>query len=499
MRVQATVGGDGATASVSSLPDIAITPRFRVGRRTRSPSWDHRLRALGRVTLRIPPSSWMLFDIVILAVGVYSAYLAFPPPGRLATPHVALWQALPIFACSCIAASLVFGLYERETILSRTRIATRIALTSVAAAILTYTVIYVIMYMTVGRRVAALAFSIFVVGGGSIRLVAWWLAHKFQWGLLIVGPRSLYESFEKSQQQGILNKYRLVGYSSVENDLQPKAREAGYLGSVEQQIDQFEKLGITDIVVGDNAARDPLAMDWVVPCLQHGCRVTTEAIFHETATGQILVDQISPSWFLFADLKVHCDERATLKRAMDLTLAVLGLLLSAPLWLAMAIVIKLGDRGPVFYSQTRVGKHGEVFRLYKFRTMRTDAENGKSVWCAPNDPRITGVGRFLRKSRLDELPQLLNVLFGQMSLIGPRPERPDIVEDLFRKIPYYTERHLVKPGITGWAQISFRYGSTVEDSKRKLQFDLYYLKHMCFELDLIILFRTVGTFLKGAC
>ena len=131
--------------------------------------------------------------------------------------------------------------------------------------------------------------------------------------------------------------------------------------------------------------------------------------------------------------------------------------------------------------------------------MRPDAENGKSVWSVPHDPRVTRVGRFLRKCRLDELPQLYDVLIGQMSIIGPRPERPDIVKDLCEKVPYYAERHLVKPGITGWAQISFRYGSSVEDAKRKLQFDLYYLKHMSFELDMIILFRTVGTFLRGAC
>ena len=150
-------------------------------------------------------------------------------------------------------------------------------------------------------------------------------------------------------------------------------------------------------------------------------------------------------------------------------------------------------------AQDRAGKDGRVFTLYKFRTMRANAENGKSIWCVRDDPRVTRVGRFLRKCRLDELPQLYNVLIGKMSVVGPRPERPDIVADLVEKVPYYTERHLAKPGITGWAQISFRYGSSIEDAKRKLQFDLYYLKHMSFELDIIILLRTVGTFLRGAC
>jgi exopolysaccharide biosynthesis polyprenyl glycosylphosphotransferase len=211
------------------------------------------------------------------------------------------------------------------------------------------------------------------------------------------------------------------------------------------------------------------------------------------------VDEITPSWFLFADLKVHCDEHATLKRMIDLVTAGLGLCLSAPLWPVIAVAIKLCDGGPVFYSQDRVGQNGQIFKLFKFRTMRTDAENGKSVWSAPNDPRVTAVGRLLRRTRFDELPQLFNVLVGDMSIVGPRPERPDIVAELTEKLPYYAERHLVKPGLTGWAQISFRYGSTIEDARRKLQFDLYYLKHMSFELDMIILFRTVGTFLRGAC
>ena len=131
--------------------------------------------------------------------------------------------------------------------------------------------------------------------------------------------------------------------------------------------------------------------------------------------------------------------------------------------------------------------------------MRVDAENGQSIWASPNDPRVTCVGRFLRLTRLDELPQLLNILVGQMSLIGPRPERPDIVETLTGKISYYNERHLIKPGLTGWAQINYKYGSCVEDAKRKLQFDLYYLKNACFELDMMILFRTLGTFLRGGC
>jgi exopolysaccharide biosynthesis polyprenyl glycosylphosphotransferase len=343
------------------------------------------------------------------------------------------------------------------------------------------------------------ALALFFTGGVGVRLAAWWIVQQVHCGLLVVGSPKLFESFEEAQTRGLLHEYRLIGYATIDDEPRNGATDSTYWGAIGRRLADLTRQGVTDIVADDGAARDPRVMDWMVPCLQRGCRVTNEATFYEKATGQILVDQITPNWFLFADLKVHCDEQATLKRLMDLAIAGLMILVTLPLWALIALAIKLCDGGPVFYSQDRVGQNGATFRLYKFRTMRVDAENGKSVWCSPHDPRVTAVGRVLRHIRLDELPQLFNVVVGQMSIVGPRPERPDIVGELSRAIPYYNERHLVKPGITGWAQISYRYGSSVEDAKRKLQFDLFYLKHMSFELDMIILFRTLGTFLRGAC
>lgn len=456
-------------------------------------------RVLGRVLVGLPPSSWLLVDVALLTVGVYFAYVLFPPALLIDIPHIARWQASAIFAFATIAASLVFGLYERETVMGRSRILTRMLLTSAATAVIAYGIIYVIMYSTVSRRVSGFALSFFLVNGTVIRMAAWWAVHRMHRGLLVVGPRALFRSFERARTEELLREYQLAGYVSTAEASEVDNNDPFYLGSISSRVSSLRNQRITDIVVGAAAARDPQVMEWMVPCLQAGCRVTNEAIFYEKATGQILVDEITPAWFLFADLKVHCDERATLKRVVDLLTAAIGLTVSAPLWPILALAIKLCDGGPVFYSQERVGENGVAFRLYKFRTMRTDAENGKSLWCSPNDPRVTAVGRFMRRSRLDELPQLVNVLRGDMSIVGPRPERPDIVAELSRTIPYYAERHLVKPGVTGWAQISFRYGASIEDAKRKLQFDLYYLKHMSLELDLIILFRTVGTFLKGAC
>ncbi len=493
-----TAGADGHTVAA---PRIGALPAGRglVRPAGTPPLWQRGLRAVGRVVLGLPPSTWLLLDTAIIAVAVYVAYWVFPPPGLLETRHIALWEALSIFAFALILASLVFGLYERETFMSRSRTLTRMLLTTTTATVIAYAVIYVIMYATVSRRVSGLAMSMFCACGVSVRLAAWWVAHQVHCGLLVVGTRELYDSLVAAQAEGLLHEYRFVGYAVPGTEQSSAPHRKPCVGSIADQIDELGRLGVTDIVVSDGVAREASVMSWMGPCLQRGCRVTNEATFYEKATGQILIDEITPAWFLSADLKVHCDQHATLKRIMDLILAATGLCLTAALWPIIAIAIKLCDGGPVFYSQDRVGQNGRVFRLHKFRTMRIDAENGKSVWSSPNDPRVTRVGRFLRRTRLDELPQLYDALLGRMSIVGPRPERPDFVRDLSEHLPFYAQRHLVKPGITGWAQISFRYGSSIEDARRKTQFDLYYLKHMSFELDLIILFRTVGTFLRGGC
>ena len=199
-----------------------------------------------------------------------------------------------------------------------------------------------------------------------------------------------------------------------------------------------------------------------------------------------------------ADLTAHLQEYAVVKRLFDFTVAAVLSLVSLPIGAFIALCLWLEGKGPVFYSQTRVGRGDREFTLYKFRTMRDDAEAGGSTWASANDPRVTGLGVLLRRLRLDELPQLWNILKGEMAIVGPRPERPEFVEPLGMLIPYYDMRHLVKPGLTGWAQIHYPYGATIADARRKLQLDLYYIKHACLELDLIILLRTLGTFFLGS-
>lgn len=222
--------------------------------------------------------------------------------------------------------------------------------------------------------------------------------------------------------------------------------------------------------------------------------------FYEAITGKILVEKVNPAWLIFSE-GFDCSRFSLLiKRLLDLALAVVGLLVTLPISLVTALLIKLESPGPVFYKQERVGEREDSFFIIKFRSMRQDAEKNGAVWALQNDDRVTRVGKFIRKVRIDEIPQMWNVMLGQMSFVGPRPERPVFVEQLEQKLPYYSLRHSVKPGITGWAQVCYPYGASEEDALRKLEYDLYYIKHQSVFLDLLIISRTVKTvlFQKGA-
>jgi exopolysaccharide biosynthesis polyprenyl glycosylphosphotransferase len=211
-----------------------------------------------------------------------------------------------------------------------------------------------------------------------------------------------------------------------------------------------------------------------------------------------MLEQITPSWFIYSTGFNRPVIITTVKRLIDILLAVVGLVLSLPLLPLLAMAIKIDSPGPLLFSQLRVGNREDLFRLYKFRTMRQDAEaKSGAVWSQVNDPRITRFGAFMRKTRLDEIPQLYNVLVGQMSFVGPRPERPEFVEKLKEQIPYYSRRHFIKPGLTGWAQVRYPYGASVEDALEKLRYDLYYVKNLSFFLDTLIFFDTIKVVLFG--
>ncbi len=244
-------------------------------------------------------------------------------------------------------------------------------------------------------------------------------------------------------------------------------------------------------------ARGKLNMEELLAMkMNDGVRFDHLASVYEQYTGKIAVENLRPSWMIFSDGFNKSDRLEAIKRVSDLLFASLGLVLASPLILATWLALRFDASGPAIYSQVRVGKDGVPFTIHKFRSMRVDAEAASgAVWAKENDPRVTRLGRFLRRTRLDELPQLWNVLRGDMSFVGPRPERPEFIAELSRKIPYYGQRHVVRPGLTGWAQVRHRYGASVDDSQEKLQYDLFYIKHLSFAFDLYIVLETVKTVL----
>ncbi|MCP4250159.1 MAG: hypothetical protein GY778_24210, partial [bacterium] len=282
----------------------------------------------GQMMLNLPHSAWLLLDVTILVMGLCVGFLLFVYPANLPYPHVELWSACLVATMCLMVSSLVFGLYERETLLGYSRILTRMLLVTITAVVLTYAVIYVVMYTTLSRRVAGLAIGGYLVFGTFIRTLTWWSLQRVKRGLLVVGPGVLTDAFAQASADGFLPHYRVTGY--VDDTSPPEARVADIarLGRTNEIPDICQQHGITDIVVGADAARNPEVMSWLLPCLRMGCRVTNEAVFYEKATGQILVNRITPHWFLFADLKVHSEEVATLKRAVDIAVSITGLLLT---------------------------------------------------------------------------------------------------------------------------------------------------------------------------
>ncbi|WP_167505894.1 TIGR03013 family XrtA/PEP-CTERM system glycosyltransferase [Desulfosediminicola flagellatus] len=259
----------------------------------------------------------------------------------------------------------------------------------------------------------------------------------------------------------------------------------------------FPEEQISRIIVAPDDRRGATPVRTLLNCKMRGVIIEQGVTFYERMTGKILVERVDPSWIIFSDGFTLSRFKYMLKRVLDIFSAGFLLILSLPIMVLSAIIIKLESKGPVFYLQERVGENSAVFKVIKFRSMGQDAEKNGAVWAKENDDRVTRFGGFIRKVRIDEIPQLWNVLKGEMSLVGPRPERQVFVEELVKEIPYYHIRHGVKPGVTGWAQVCYPYGASKEDALRKLEYDLYYIKHISIALDLLVIFQTVKTVLFG--
>ncbi len=291
----------------------------------------------------------------------------------------------------------------------------------------------------------------------------------------------------------------VVGYIPGPNEKEPAVPRAELLPLEGTLHETASKHAVDEIVVALTERRaGSMPLRQLLDCKLHGIKVYDLNTHFEKTLGQIRIDFVNASWLIFGDGFNQGAARTFIKRVFDIVCATLLIVLTLPLMLLATLAIKADSRGPVLYRQERVGQNNRTFKVIKFRSMRTDAEkDGRPRWASSNDDRVTRVGHFIRRTRIDELPQLFNVLKGEMSLVGPRPERPYFVEQLTQEIPFFAVRHSVKPGVTGWAQVRYQYGATVEDSQEKLQYDLYYVKNHTLFLDLVVLFETVGVVLTG--
>jgi len=345
----------------------------------------------------------------------------------------------------------------------------------------------------------AAAFIVILVGGWRIG---------FEWLSASVGPAERLvilgtssaavdlarELHERRYELGV----ELVGFLDVERDrVGQSVLNPGVIGTVDDIPSIVREHRVDRVVVSLANARGKLSMEQLLEMkLRDGIRFDYLATVYEQYTGKIALENLRPSWLIFSEGFRKSAVLSLAKRVADMGLAAFGLVVAAPVMALVVLAIKVLSPGPVVYYQDRVGLNGRAFTLCKFRSMKVDAESSTgAVWAQVDDPRVTPIGRFLRRTRLDELPQLWNVLRGDMSFVGPRPERPEFVADLTQQIPFYGQRHVVRPGLTGWAQVRYSYGASVEDAMQKLQYDLFYIKNLSLAFDVFILLETVKTVL----
>jgi exopolysaccharide biosynthesis polyprenyl glycosylphosphotransferase len=461
---------------------------------------EGRYRPGGRWTLNV--GGWFLADMLIGFLGMYVAYALSPYSAILGqgegAPHLGRLSAWTSFGIGLAVIAHVFGLHNplqpRQFWPLVIRCLGSVLLSLGALAVL----VFAVLYHQIGRYIlgqAAVYTPLLMI---ALRLLVWRQAGHRRQRLLVLGAGQAGQQVKNFIQETAV-PFDLVAFIDHKPELIGQTVGTDAVSGPQKSLkDHCKALEIDEVItcIGGKITDD--SMDQLMECLGLGVRVSDFANFVERNFFQVPVENIRGEWFLQADLELSHPAYVMAKRATDILVSLAGLIVSAPLLLLAAIAVKVESRGPVFYSQVRTGLHNRPFSIWKLRSMRTDAEKDGPRWATAKDRRITRVGVLLRRTRLDELPQFWNILRGEMSLVGPRPERPEFVEKLAAEIPYYQQRHLVKPGLTGWAQINYPYGATTEDALCKLRYDLYYIKHGSIGLDLQIALRTIGVAMKGS-
>ncbi len=404
----------------------------------------------------------------------------------------------------CLSAFYLYDLYDFVIMHDRRELVLRLIQAMGLAWVALAISFYIFPHLMIGRGVSliALPLALFVMMSWRL-MIHWFLGHP-QIGerILIVGSGPLAVELARETLDRPDAGFRIVGFADNDPELLGKSLINPRVIGMSSELDEIvRRENIDRIVVAMGERRGQFPTDQLLHLsLSGNVSIEEGASFYERVTGRVHLDMVRPSWLIFSGRKRQARFNAVTRIFLHRSVAFIGAILSLPIAIITMILIKLESRGPVLYRQERVGRNGRTFMVMKFRSMRTDAEKDGPVWARASDDRVTRVGRFIRKVRVDEIPQFWNILKGEMNFVGPRPERPHFVSQLADEIPYYEQRHLIAPGLTGWAQIKYPYGSSIEDARQKLQYDLYYIKNQSLALDAAILFETVKTILfsRGA-
>ncbi len=414
-----------------------------------------------------------------------------------------LWSKSIVFSLVMMTCMVGLGLYDRAswTWEGRTAMFLRVLISFSLAVFPLSFIFYVAPELSVWRGPALLSFLFSLLGVIVVRLVFFSIVDSsvFKRRVLVLGAGKNACEIRNIEGTPSMQGIEIVGYVHMSRD-HDAIDDKRVIHTDRPLKDLVSENQIDEIVLAVDDRRKSLPVHEILDCKMDGVTVVDMLTFFERETGKVRLGLVSPSWLFLSDGFRVNNVSLALKRIMDIFFSLLLLPVFLPFILIImgAIWLESGGRGPIFYSQTRVGLNGREFRIYKFRSMSVDAEkDGVAQWASKKDARVTRIGALIRKVRLDELPQLFNVIKGDMSFVGPRPERPEFVKALEEQYPYYRERHRMRPGLTGWAQIRYEYGSNAEDAFEKLQYDLYYTKNCSLFMDLVIFLRTVEVVLMG--
>jgi sugar transferase (PEP-CTERM system associated) len=445
----------------------------------------------------------VLAEAAILYASVYAAALVVFG-GDLARCEEAVGPLFPrAFSASLVVllSLLAVGLYQFHQRINYREVFARVLVGLMLGSVVLAAISYVLPSIALSPRFWATAFLLAAILILLVRLyfVSFVDENIFRRKTLVFGAGERADSISMLRRRADRRGFKIVGSIAAQGDKNPDAGSLTLTGS--QTLSALaDELGAEEIVIAVDDRRGNLPIRELLDCRLGGVEVIELIEFLERETGKIRIDLVSPGWLIFSEGFRKSRFRMAVKRVTDIAVSALAFCVFWPVMVLVALAIKLEDgfSTPVLYRQLRVGHNGNPFNVLKFRSMVVNAEaDGKAVWASENDTRVTRVGRLIRTLRFDELPQILNVLRGQMSIVGPRPERPQFVEQLSESIPYYAERHTVKPGVTGWAQLRYSYGASEEDAAEKLQYDLYYVKNHSLLLDLVIILQTLEVILWG--